>query len=157
MLAWEVHRPGPIGTGPLELVTRDVPEPGPGEVLLRVRACGVCRTDLHVAEGDLPYFGVAVRKELIDKDPDIAAKISKVFEECLAGINDDTAKAVDLFGEKTGVPSDILKEALGSKRLTFRFRPMTDPAARTSVVKASEFLARNGLLKGPIDDKFFSV
>ena len=54
MLAWEVHRPGPIGTGPLELVTRDVPEPGPGEVLLRVRACGVCRTDLHVAEGDLP-------------------------------------------------------------------------------------------------------
>lgn len=30
------------------------PEPGPGEVRLRVRACGVCRTDLHVADGDLP-------------------------------------------------------------------------------------------------------
>jgi NitT/TauT family transport system substrate-binding protein len=110
-----------------------------------------------IAEGDLPYFGVAVRKELIDKDPGIAAKISKIFEECLGGINDDTAKAVDLFGEKTGVPSDILKEALASKRLTFRFRPMTDPSAQTSVVKASEFLARNGLLKGPIDDQFFSV
>jgi propanol-preferring alcohol dehydrogenase len=30
------------------------PEPGPGQVLLRVRACGVCRTDLHVADGELP-------------------------------------------------------------------------------------------------------
>ena len=41
-------------TGPLRLVERDVPEPGPGELLIRVLACGVCRTDLHLAEGDLP-------------------------------------------------------------------------------------------------------
>jgi alcohol dehydrogenase, propanol-preferring len=54
VLAWEVHRPGPIGTRPLEAVAREVPRPGPDEVLVRVRACGVCRTDLHVAEGDLP-------------------------------------------------------------------------------------------------------
>lgn len=54
MLAWEVRQPGPIKTEPLRAVDRPVPEPGPGEVLLRVRACGVCRTDLHVAEGDLP-------------------------------------------------------------------------------------------------------
>ncbi|WP_329243517.1 zinc-dependent alcohol dehydrogenase family protein [Actinoallomurus sp. NBC_01490] len=53
MLAWEVTRPGPIETGPIEAVTREIPEPGPEEVLVRVRACGVCRTDLHVAEGDL--------------------------------------------------------------------------------------------------------
>jgi propanol-preferring alcohol dehydrogenase len=54
VLAWEVHRPGPIGSGSLTAVTRDIPEPGPDELLVRVRACGVCRTDLHVAEGDLP-------------------------------------------------------------------------------------------------------
>ncbi|MQA86816.1 MAG: zinc-binding alcohol dehydrogenase family protein [Streptosporangiales bacterium] len=54
MRAWIVHAPGPVATGPLRRVERPVPEPGPGEVLLRVRACGVCRTDLHVAEGDLP-------------------------------------------------------------------------------------------------------
>lgn len=54
MRAWIVHRPGPIEAGPLRLVERDVPEVGPGDVLLRVLACGVCRTDLHVAEGDLP-------------------------------------------------------------------------------------------------------
>jgi alcohol dehydrogenase, propanol-preferring len=43
-----------MATGPLRLTERDVPEPGPGELLVRVRACGVCRTDLHLAEGDLP-------------------------------------------------------------------------------------------------------
>jgi propanol-preferring alcohol dehydrogenase len=53
MLAWVVRRPGPIQTSPLELVERPVPEPGVGEVRVRVRVCGVCRTDLHLAEGDL--------------------------------------------------------------------------------------------------------
>jgi propanol-preferring alcohol dehydrogenase len=38
---------------PLELRDLPVPEPGPGQVLLRVRACGVCRTDLHVVDGEL--------------------------------------------------------------------------------------------------------
>jgi len=39
---------------PLRLVERPRPEPGPGELLVAVEVCGVCRTDLHVAEGDLP-------------------------------------------------------------------------------------------------------
>jgi alcohol dehydrogenase, propanol-preferring len=38
---------------PLEIEERRVPEPGPGQVLVRVHACGVCRTDLHVVDGDL--------------------------------------------------------------------------------------------------------
>ncbi|MFI1768768.1 zinc-binding alcohol dehydrogenase family protein [Streptomyces sp. NPDC020800] len=54
MRAWVVDRPGPIEREPLRFVERSVPVPGPGELLVRVRACGVCRTDLHVAEGDLP-------------------------------------------------------------------------------------------------------
>ncbi len=54
MRAWVVDRPGPIETGPLALVDRPDPEPGPGQVRVRVRCCGVCRTDLHLAEGDLP-------------------------------------------------------------------------------------------------------
>jgi propanol-preferring alcohol dehydrogenase len=53
MRAWEVHRPGPIDTQPLRFVERPVPEPGPGQVRLRVTVCGVCRTDLHLSEGDL--------------------------------------------------------------------------------------------------------
>ncbi|WP_437648826.1 zinc-dependent alcohol dehydrogenase family protein [Sorangium sp. So ce362] len=39
---------------PLVLEDRPAPRPGPGEVLLRVRACAVCRTDLHVVDGELP-------------------------------------------------------------------------------------------------------
>ena len=52
--AWEVARPGPVDDGPLELVERPRPTPGAGQVRLAVTVCGVCRTDLHVAEGDLP-------------------------------------------------------------------------------------------------------
>jgi propanol-preferring alcohol dehydrogenase len=54
MDAWQVVRPGPIDTSPLELTELTPPYPMPGEVLVRVRCCGVCRTDLHIAEGDLP-------------------------------------------------------------------------------------------------------
>ena len=54
MRAWVVHHPGPVASGPLRLVERPTPEPGPGQLLLRIRCCGVCRTDLHLAEGDLP-------------------------------------------------------------------------------------------------------
>jgi alcohol dehydrogenase, propanol-preferring len=54
MRAWHVAEPGPVTGHPLHLSTGDdVPRPGPGELLLRVLACGVCRTDLHVTEGDL--------------------------------------------------------------------------------------------------------
>jgi propanol-preferring alcohol dehydrogenase len=54
MHAWEVARPGPIEGEPLRFVERPIPVPGADELLVHVRACGVCRTDLHVSEGDLP-------------------------------------------------------------------------------------------------------
>jgi propanol-preferring alcohol dehydrogenase len=54
MRAWVVARPGPIDSGPLELLDRAVPTPRARDVRVRVTACGVCRTDLHLAEGDLP-------------------------------------------------------------------------------------------------------
>lgn len=53
MQAWVVDTPGPIDGSPLRRVERALPEPGPGEVRVRVTCCGVCRTDLHLAEGDL--------------------------------------------------------------------------------------------------------
>jgi len=54
MLSWTVHRPGPIGQGPLARIERERPEPVGSQVRVRVGCCGVCRTDLHLAEGDLP-------------------------------------------------------------------------------------------------------
>jgi alcohol dehydrogenase, propanol-preferring len=52
--AWVVEEPAPIDEGPLVRVERPLPEPGAGQVRVDVVCCGVCRTDLHVAEGDLP-------------------------------------------------------------------------------------------------------
>jgi alcohol dehydrogenase, propanol-preferring len=54
MRAMVVHKPAAIETNPLQLSDLAQPEPSAGEILVRVRTCGVCRTDLHVAEGDLP-------------------------------------------------------------------------------------------------------
>ena len=71
MRSWHVDQPGPVGAwpgaGPLAERDTPVPEPGPGELLLRVLACGVCRTDLHVTEGDLPVHrpGVTPGHEVV--------------------------------------------------------------------------------------------
>ena len=54
MDAWAVIDPGPISTRPLRRVRRRVPVPRGRELRIEVSACAVCRTDLHLAEGDLP-------------------------------------------------------------------------------------------------------
>jgi len=54
MRAMVLRKRAPVETSPLELMDLPVPEPGKAEVLIRVEVCGVCRTDLHVVEGDLP-------------------------------------------------------------------------------------------------------
>ena len=54
MKAMLLDRPAPIEQKPLRRVDISLPEPGTGEILIKVGACGVCHTDLHTAEGDLP-------------------------------------------------------------------------------------------------------
>jgi propanol-preferring alcohol dehydrogenase len=56
-----------MSTAPLERVDAPVPEPAPDELLVAVAACGVCRTDLHVTEGDLPVHrsGVVPGHEVV--------------------------------------------------------------------------------------------
>jgi propanol-preferring alcohol dehydrogenase len=54
MKAMVLNAIAPIETAPLHLRELPAPEPGPGEVRVHVRCCGICRTDLHVIEGDLP-------------------------------------------------------------------------------------------------------
>jgi propanol-preferring alcohol dehydrogenase len=49
-----LEAPQPVGKDPLKLQEVPTPEPGPGQVRIRVEVCGVCRTDLHVVEGELP-------------------------------------------------------------------------------------------------------
>jgi len=54
MKACLLNSPARIETNPLQFTEVPIPNPGKGEVLVRVHACGVCRTDLHVIEGELP-------------------------------------------------------------------------------------------------------
>ena len=60
MRAAVLHHPAPIATRPLVIEDLPIPEPSPGEVLLRVEACGVCRTDLHITAGELPQLDPAI-------------------------------------------------------------------------------------------------
>jgi len=63
MRAMLLDRPG----APLRLADLPDPEPGPGQLLLRVRACGICRTDLHVADGELsdPKLPLVLGHEIV--------------------------------------------------------------------------------------------
>ena len=54
MKAMLLEKVAPVHSSPLALRDLPMPEPGPGEVRLKVRCCAICRTDLHVIEGDLP-------------------------------------------------------------------------------------------------------
>jgi alcohol dehydrogenase, propanol-preferring len=69
MRAWVVDAPLPVDDRPLSQEIRAEPEPGPGQVRVRISCCGVCRTDLHLAEGDLPprRHGVTPGHEVVGR------------------------------------------------------------------------------------------
>ena len=54
MKAWLLHKQAPVAERPLTIAEIITPNPGDDELLVRVQTCGICRTDLHVIEGDLP-------------------------------------------------------------------------------------------------------
>ena len=67
MRAQRLERPKPIGDSPLRLDERPDPSPGPGQLLLKVSACGVCHTDLHLAEGEIrpPRFPITPGHQVV--------------------------------------------------------------------------------------------
>ena len=73
---------------PLELVERSRPEPGPGEILVRVGACGVCRTDLHVVDGDLtdPALPIVPGHEIVGRVAAIGEGVARYGEGDRVGI-----------------------------------------------------------------------
>ncbi|CAN7754223.1 ABC transporter substrate-binding protein [Variovorax sp. LjRoot130] len=106
---------------------------------------------------DLPYFGVAVRKEAIARDPGLVARLNKAFGDCIEGINGKTDEAVKIAGANSGIPPDVLKMAIASKRLEFKHVSMQSAEGRRSIVTASEFLVRNGALTKVVDNGFFAA
>jgi NitT/TauT family transport system substrate-binding protein len=64
---------------------------------------------------------------------------------------------VKVAGNGSGFPPDVMADALKSRRLRFRFGSMADPAEQQSILKAGEFMQRNGLLSKPLDQGFFAT
>jgi propanol-preferring alcohol dehydrogenase len=69
MQAWVVDTPGPADSRPLLRTELPEPVPGAGQIRVEVSCCGVCRTDLHLAEGDLPpkRHGVVPGHEVVGR------------------------------------------------------------------------------------------
>ena len=77
------------GAGELEAIERELPIALPGELLIKVRACGVCRTDLHVVDGELPD-----------------AEIPLIPGHEIVGVVEQIGDSVDGFkvGDRVGIP-----------------------------------------------------
>ncbi len=89
MRAMILERPRPVGEAPLHLNELPTPTPGPGEILVRVRCCGLCHTDLHTVEGDLQL-----------------PKLPVVPGHQIVGIVDALGPAAQIFkkGDRVGIP-----------------------------------------------------
>ncbi len=89
MKAMVLHKPAPIEEKPLVLEDVEKPSPGKGQVLIRIRCCGVCRTDLHIVEGELP-----------------PAKLPVIVGHQVIGVVEEVGEGVSssLKGRRVGVP-----------------------------------------------------
>ncbi len=88
MKAWLLEKQAPVEQRPLRLAEIPTPHAGPGQIRIKVMACGVCRTDAHIAEGDLP----------LHKSP-------LVLGHEIVGVVDEVGEGVDRFklGDRAGV------------------------------------------------------
>jgi propanol-preferring alcohol dehydrogenase len=77
MKAMLLEQIAPIDTSPLKMADLPLPEPGPGEIRIKVRCCAICRTDLHIIEGDLPQ-----QKLPIVPGHQIVGMVEKFGPEC---------------------------------------------------------------------------
>jgi len=89
MRAMILERPRPVGEAPLHLDELPTPIPGPGEILVRMRCCGICHTDLHTVEGDLEL-----------------PKLPLVPGHQIVGIVDALGPGAGIFkkGDRVGIP-----------------------------------------------------
>jgi propanol-preferring alcohol dehydrogenase len=88
MRAMVLHAPAPAAGHPLHLEERAVPTPRGHEVLVRVERCGVCRTDLHVVEGDLPPLRPAVvpGHEVVGRVAAVGPEVTTLSEGASVGL-----------------------------------------------------------------------
>jgi propanol-preferring alcohol dehydrogenase len=96
---------------PLDITEVPTPETGPGQLLVRVRACGVCRTDLHVVDGELsvPRLPLVPGHQIVGIVERVGAVVGQrlaapVGPQAGAGTPSVTGGAAPAFGDRVGIP-----------------------------------------------------
>lgn len=89
MRAAVLHHTGPVANRPLAIEEIPIPEPCAGEVLLKVEACGVCRTDLHITAGELPPLLDAVTPghQIVGRVEKLGAAVTSINVGTRAGVS----------------------------------------------------------------------
>jgi NitT/TauT family transport system substrate-binding protein len=104
----------------------------------------------------MPYFSIALRNEAEKRHPGVSAKIADAFSDCIKGVMENPAEAAKLSAAKMKVSEAALMDAFTSKRLSFRPMSMADPKGREALLKAADYLVKNGVLEKPITADFLA-
>lgn len=104
----------------------------------------------------LPYFSVALRNEAEKRHPGVSAKIAAAFSDCIKGVMDNPDEAAKLSAAKMKVSEAALMNAFSTKRLLFKPMSMSDPKGREALLKAADYLAKNGMLEKPVGPDFLA-
>jgi propanol-preferring alcohol dehydrogenase len=88
MKAMVLNQTNDISSNPLQLQDLAIPTPKAGQILVKIHVCGVCRTDLHVVEGELPHIALPVvpGHEAVGTVMQVGSKVSEVKEGDRVGI-----------------------------------------------------------------------
>ncbi len=94
MKAYRLFSPGPAENKPLQLMDLPIPEPGPGQIRIKVSVCGVCHTDLHIAEGEIhpPAFPITLGHQVVG------------IVDAIGGVGGTIPRAAPVLGMRVGVP-----------------------------------------------------
>lgn len=88
MSAWCLSEPAPVETRPLTLIDIPIQPPSAREVLVKIDACGICRTDLHIVEGDLPQWRTPVvpGHQIVGRVVEVGGEVENLREGDRVGI-----------------------------------------------------------------------
>ena len=86
--AMVLSRPSEVTHAPLALREQPVPDPGPGEILIRVGCCGVCHTDLHIVEGELPpkHLPIVPGHQVVGRVEKVGPGVTRFATESRIGV-----------------------------------------------------------------------
>ena len=129
MKAMILERPG----APLKRVETDIPVPGAGQVLVKVAACGVCRTDLHVVDGELdkPKLPIVPGHEIVGNVAALGSGVQTLKLGDRVGIPGSAEPVIRAASAGADERTCAMKRASRAIRSTAAMRTMRSPRRST--------------------------